>query len=91
MLRSVVLDLKAVLMPYLLPILLNFSDMPGALVLSPILWVSLVLCDYKSFWVSLLICPVSIHWLSILRLFVDILYLDRLHLNRSRWQSYGDL
>ena len=30
MLRSVVLDLKAVLMPYLLPILLNFSDMPGA-------------------------------------------------------------
>ena len=30
MLRSVVLDLKAVLMLYLLPILLNFSDMPGA-------------------------------------------------------------
>ena len=30
MLRSVVLDLKAVLMPYLLPILLNFSYMPGA-------------------------------------------------------------
>ena len=30
MLRTVVLDLKAVLMPYLLPILLNFSDMPGA-------------------------------------------------------------
>ena len=29
MLRSVVLDLKAVLMPYLLSIL-NFSDMPGA-------------------------------------------------------------
>ena len=29
MLRSVVLDLKAVLMPYLLLILLNFSDMPG--------------------------------------------------------------
>ena len=26
----VVLDLKAVLMPYLLPIFLNFSDMPGA-------------------------------------------------------------
>ena len=30
MLRSVVLDLKAVLMPYLLPILFNFPDMPGA-------------------------------------------------------------
>ena len=30
MLCSVVHDLKAVLMPYLLPILLNFSDMPGA-------------------------------------------------------------
>ena len=30
MLRSVVLDLKADLMPYLLPILLNFSDMHGA-------------------------------------------------------------
>ena len=30
MLHSVVLDLKAVLVPYLLPILLNFSDMPGA-------------------------------------------------------------
>ena len=30
MLRSVVLNLKAVLMPYSLPILLNFSDMPGA-------------------------------------------------------------
>ena len=29
MLHSVVHDLKAVLMPYLLPILLNFSDMPG--------------------------------------------------------------
>ena len=29
MLRSVVLDLKAVMMPYLLPIL-NFSDMLGA-------------------------------------------------------------
>ena len=27
---SVVHDLKSVLMPYLLPILLNFSDMPGA-------------------------------------------------------------
>ena len=30
MLRSVVRHLKAVLMPYLLPILLNFPDMPGA-------------------------------------------------------------
>ena len=30
MLRSVVHDLKAVLMPYLLPILPDFSDMPGA-------------------------------------------------------------
>ena len=30
MLRSVVLYLKAVLMPYLLPIILNFYDMPGA-------------------------------------------------------------
>ena len=29
MLRSVVLDLKAVLMLYLLPNLLNISDMPG--------------------------------------------------------------
>ena len=29
-LRSVVHDLKAVPMPYLLPILLNFSYMPGA-------------------------------------------------------------
>ena len=28
-LRNVVHDLKAVLMPYLLPIILNFSDMPG--------------------------------------------------------------
>ena len=30
MFRSVVHDLKAVLMSYLLPVLLNFSDMPGA-------------------------------------------------------------
>ena len=30
MLRSVVHDLKSAMMPYLLPILLNFSDMPGA-------------------------------------------------------------
>ena len=48
MLRSVVHDLKAVLMPYLLPIL-NFSYMPGAFVLSLILWVSLVLWDYQCF------------------------------------------
>ena len=30
MVHSVVHDLKAVLILYLLPILLNFSDMPGA-------------------------------------------------------------
>ena len=30
MLRTVVHDLKAILMPYLLPILLNFSDISGA-------------------------------------------------------------
>ena len=30
MLHSVVHDLKAILMPYLLPILINFSDMPDA-------------------------------------------------------------
>ena len=90
MLRSVVHELKAVLTPYLLPILLNFCDMPVRMVLSPILWVCLVLCDYQSFCVSLLVCSVGIHWLSMLRLFVDIIYADRLHLSRSWWHDFGD-
>ena len=60
------------------------------MVLSLILWVSLVLCDDQSFCVSLLVCSVGIHWLSMLRLFVDILYVDRIHLSRSRWHGFGD-
>ena len=51
--RSVVHYLKAVLMPYLLSILLKFPDMPGGMVLSLILWVSLALYDYQS---SLFLC-----------------------------------
>ena len=65
MLRSVVHDLKDVLMPYLLPILLNFSDMPGAYgTVSLFLWVSLALCDYK-FLLCLLCCNVDFSELSL--------------------------
>ena len=55
-----------------------------------ILWVSLVLWDYKCFCVSLLVCSEGIHWLTMLRLCVDILYVDRLQLSRSRWHGFGD-
>ena len=85
MLGSVVHDMKAVLMPYLLPILLNFSDMLLRMVLLLNLWVSLVLCDYQSFCVSLLVCSVGIHLLSMLRLFVDVLYVDHPHLSGSQF------
>ena len=58
MLRSVVHDLKAVLMPYLLPILLNFSDMPCAygIIADPVgfscaVGLSVFLCSFVSmFW-----------------------------------------
>ena len=43
MLRSVVHDLRAVLIPYLLPIL-NFSVIPGVYGLSVFLWISPALC-----------------------------------------------
>ena len=44
MLRSVILDLNVVLMPNLLPILLNFSDIPGAYgIIAYVLWLIIVL------------------------------------------------
>ena len=84
MLRSVVRNLKVVLLPYLLHIVLNFTDIPARMVLSLFLWASLELCDYQSFCVSLLVYSVGIHWMSMLRLFVDILYGDSPHLSISR-------
>ena len=44
MLCSVVLDLKAVLMLYLLPILLHFSDMPTPMGFSCAVGLSVFLC-----------------------------------------------
>ena len=82
MLLSVVLDLKAVPMPYLLPILLNFSDIADPVGFSCAVRLSV-------FCVSLLVCPLGNHWLSMLRLFVDILCVGRLHLSRSRWHGFG--